>query len=177
VRSGPPRLRARGLGGLNAEVSLRRPVRADSQQAIDWSWMEQAACRGDQPGAHNPAFFSESPTATSQALAICARCPVQAACREFAIRTGQEFGVWGGLDETELRRLTKEAHGGVPVRRVGHRVTRTDTNARANQTHCKHGHPFDEANTRIRTNGARQCRACARLAVLQHRERLGRRTS
>lgn len=36
------------------------------------------------------------------------------------------------------------------------------TGQRARQTHCKHGHPFDEANTRIRPNGTRQCRACAR---------------
>ena len=31
---------------------------------------------------------------------------------------------------------------------------------RARQTHCIHGHPFDEANTRIRKNGTRQCRRC-----------------
>jgi HNH endonuclease len=33
--------------------------------------------------------------------------------------------------------------------------------AAAAKTHCKHGHPFDEANTYIRPgNGARQCRQC-----------------
>jgi hypothetical protein len=31
------------------------------------------------------------------------------------------------------------------------------------QTHCLRGHPFDEANTIIRSNGTRRCRACARL--------------
>ncbi len=30
------------------------------------------------------------------------------------------------------------------------------------QTHCKNGHPFDEANTHYRPNGRRQCRACFR---------------
>lgn len=30
-------------------------------------------------------------------------------------------------------------------------------------TECKHGHPFDQANTRIRKNGKRACRACGRL--------------
>lgn len=29
-------------------------------------------------------------------------------------------------------------------------------------THCIHGHPFDEENTRITTRGYRECRACAR---------------
>ncbi|MET8399599.1 HNH endonuclease signature motif containing protein [Streptomyces sp900116325] len=31
---------------------------------------------------------------------------------------------------------------------------------RAARTHCIAGHKFDTANTRIRTNGTRQCRAC-----------------
>ncbi len=33
---------------------------------------------------------------------------------------------------------------------------------RARQTHCKHGHPFDQENTRIRPNGTRKCRECER---------------
>jgi len=32
----------------------------------------------------------------------------------------------------------------------------------AAKTHCRHGHPFDEANTQLRPNGSRWCRACAR---------------
>lgn len=28
--------------------------------------------------------------------------------------------------------------------------------------HCKNGHPFDEANTRVTEKGYRQCRACGR---------------
>ena len=30
------------------------------------------------------------------------------------------------------------------------------------KTHCKFGHPFDEANTGINANGSRYCRACLR---------------
>lgn len=30
------------------------------------------------------------------------------------------------------------------------------------KTHCPQGHPYDEANTGIRPNGHRYCRACAR---------------
>lgn len=32
----------------------------------------------------------------------------------------------------------------------------------AAKTHCKHGHPFDAANTLIRSNGHRACRTCKR---------------
>ncbi len=31
---------------------------------------------------------------------------------------------------------------------------------KSRQTHCVHGHVFDEANTHIRSNGTRQCREC-----------------
>lgn len=34
--------------------------------------------------------------------------------------------------------------------------------ANAAKTHCVNGHPFDEANTYIRPDGARSCRTCCR---------------
>lgn len=34
------------------------------------------------------------------------------------------------------------------------------TAANARKTHCKHGHPFDEANTYLRPGGGRTCRTC-----------------
>jgi hypothetical protein len=34
--------------------------------------------------------------------------------------------------------------------------------ANANKTHCPKGHPYNEQNTRIATNGSRQCRVCDR---------------
>lgn len=42
----------------------------------------------------------------------------------------------------------------------------------AAQTHCIHGHPFDEANTRITPAGARACRACHRGWERERRRRL-----
>lgn len=32
----------------------------------------------------------------------------------------------------------------------------------AARTHCANGHPFDEINTYVRSDGARRCRTCAR---------------
>jgi hypothetical protein len=32
----------------------------------------------------------------------------------------------------------------------------------ARKTHCKHGHPFDAENTRVRKDGGRECLACER---------------
>jgi len=37
-----------------------------------------------------------------------------------------------------------------------------NSNWESSKTHCKRGHPYDEANTRINRNGSRSCRACGR---------------
>jgi hypothetical protein len=42
------------------------------------------------------------------------------------------------------------------------------------KTHCKHGHAFDEANTRIKDRGwkvERVCRACERRRYQEMRQR------
>jgi len=44
-------------------------------------------------------------------------------------------------------------------------TVRTHRNSR--KTECIHGHPFDEANTHIRKNGRRECRACNRTRALK----------
>ena len=38
---------------------------------------------------------------------ICAVCPVNPECLEFALATNQEAGVWGGTTEEERRKLRK----------------------------------------------------------------------
>lgn len=42
------------------------------------------------------------------------------------------------------------------------------------KTHCPQGHPYDEANTQIRTNGRhRQCRTCRRESCRRQRAKRG----
>lgn len=69
-------------------------------------WVEDAACRdlGDDLGVN---FFpdldeEEDP---GPALAVCARCPVATQCLDFALSTGQEWGIWGGTTEYERGRV------------------------------------------------------------------------
>lgn len=44
----------------------------------------------------------------AEARAICERCPLRWPCGEWAIATGQEFGMWGGLTPEEIKRLRVE---------------------------------------------------------------------
>lgn len=75
-----------------------------------WNWRDWAACRG----ADLEIFFPVGSTGPAlqeieQAKVICARCPVVDDCLDFATRTGQDFGVWGGLtaDERRARRRVR----------------------------------------------------------------------
>jgi WhiB family redox-sensing transcriptional regulator len=42
-----------------------------------------------------------------QAKAVCGRCKVVETCLDWAMESGQVFGVWGGLSEDERRALKR----------------------------------------------------------------------
>jgi hypothetical protein len=46
-------------------------------------------------------------------------------------------------------------------------LNRDDYNKR--KTHCRNGHPFDDENTLIKSNGERSCRTCTRLRMRRKR--------
>lgn len=54
---------------------------------------------------HPDVMFPQSPEEVPRAQAVCAPCRFKDECATWAIRTGQAFGVWGGLAPAELRRL------------------------------------------------------------------------
>jgi len=67
-------------------------------ERAETDWMIKAACAGFDRDIFFPEYtFLTDPAA----LAACARCEVRADCLEWAQRTNQEFGIWGGLDEEQ----------------------------------------------------------------------------
>jgi WhiB family redox-sensing transcriptional regulator len=68
---------------------------------IDQSWREFAACR--TMGVE--IFYPPAEQDGREAKAVCLGCPVREMCLEFAIATGERFGVWGGLTPQERRWL------------------------------------------------------------------------
>jgi WhiB family redox-sensing transcriptional regulator len=70
---------------------------------MDDNWADNAACRGLDPTIFYPPTDEEA----DDAKAICAECPVQAPCLEFAIDQRERNGVWGGATERERMRIIR----------------------------------------------------------------------
>lgn len=63
-------------------------------------WVEDAACAG-----HDPELWFPKSTASPRTVAICHGCPVRHACLDYALRTRQRHGIWGGLTINQRRRI------------------------------------------------------------------------
>ena len=77
---------------LPGEISLDDPI---------LSWQADALCAQTDPEA----FFPEKGQSTKQAQKICTICKVQENCLAYALRNDEQFGIWGGLSERELRQM------------------------------------------------------------------------
>jgi WhiB family redox-sensing transcriptional regulator len=75
----------------------------DADDDGELAWQEQALCAQTDPEA----FFPEKGGSTREAKRICVGCNVKAECLEYALRSDERFGIWGGLSERERRRLKR----------------------------------------------------------------------
>ncbi|GAA3424979.1 WhiB family transcriptional regulator [Streptosporangium sandarakinum] len=71
-------------------------------------WRHRAACRDVDPelffpiGNTGPALMQ-----IEEAKQVCNTCSVSEACLKWALSSGQDAGVWGGLSEDERRALKR----------------------------------------------------------------------
>ena len=67
-------------------------------------WRHTASCRDEDPELFFP-IGNEGPAEDQirEALQICAKCPVAAECLEWALGSGQDDGIWGGMTAGERR--------------------------------------------------------------------------
>lgn len=105
---------------------------------------------GDRTPAGNPKFiyahifaFGQS---VPQGMEVSHLCEIEACCRK-----------------PHLQMMTHRENV-----RYGHGVMAR----KAAQTHCIHGHPFDDANTMIDPNSTRHCRQCGRERSAKQREQI-----
>jgi len=73
-------------------------------------WQDGARCAEVDPEL----FFPGQGGTAQPAKRVCAACEVRSQCLEYAIESGQQDGVWGGLSERQLRalRLQRERDAG-----------------------------------------------------------------
>lgn len=71
-------------------------------------WRQRAICREEDPelffpvGTSGPALLQ-----IAEAKTVCRRCPVVSECLTWALASGEDFGVWGGMSEDERRALKR----------------------------------------------------------------------
>lgn len=69
-------------------------------------WWERARCRDEDPELFFPVGTSGPAVVQAElARAVCRRCPVIDECLQWALSTGQDAGVWGGLTADERRAM------------------------------------------------------------------------
>jgi WhiB family redox-sensing transcriptional regulator len=76
------------------------------------AWRTKAACLDEDPEL----FFPNGNTGRAleqieQAKAVCLTCSVSDQCLQWALKTKQDAGVWGGTSEDERRSLKRRKAG------------------------------------------------------------------
>lgn len=73
-------------------------------------WRDRAACRGEDPELFFPIGTGHAALSqVERARGVCQRCLVIEECLRFALSTGQDAGIWGGLTAEERRALRRRS--------------------------------------------------------------------
>jgi WhiB family transcriptional regulator, redox-sensing transcriptional regulator len=118
------------------------------------AWMDHAACRG----ANVSHWYPDTGDHATDAYTVCAGCPVKTECLDHAIDTGEQYGIWGGLNWKQRRRLPRKqrtvtpiAHGtiaGYSKHRRRHESACDACRAAAAVVHGQHTRPSRARNPR-----------------------------
>jgi WhiB family redox-sensing transcriptional regulator len=88
-----------------APAPARRTI---DKEPARMDWRHRSACLDEDPelffpiGNTGPAILQ-----IEEAKQVCRRCDVQEQCLAWALESGQDHGVWGGMSEDERRALKR----------------------------------------------------------------------
>lgn len=116
----------------------------------DELWHEGALCSQVDPELFFPSTGRHGINTAAEAKRVCGspklpNCPVREQCLEYALRTSQEFGIWGGMALKERKEEKRRRRSGQPY-------------VRTPRTHCDKGHEL----ARFGRNRDGRCSECSR---------------
>lgn len=79
------------------------------------NWKERGTCRQTDPELW---FADSNRRVKARAATICSSCPVRRQCLAWALAFDEEYGIWGGLDASQLRSLRRRLTYGESLRSV-----------------------------------------------------------
>jgi WhiB family redox-sensing transcriptional regulator len=156
-------------------------------------WRHRAKCKNEDPELFFPVGSGPAALAqTADAVAVCRRCPVASDCLAWALATGQDDGIWGGMTEDGRRLLrrpdaARRARETAPERhgRAGSRLAGGGTRGRENCDVCGNRHPLRLDGAMVKHNrtlpagaghvpceGSGQVPAAEEARAAQHRARV-----
>jgi WhiB family redox-sensing transcriptional regulator len=95
-----------------ADTPENRILTAVCPEPESSDWRARSGCRGINTDMFFPVGTShEAQAQTRYAKKVCGRCPVLTKCRTWALDTGQEGGIFGGMTERERRRALRARTG------------------------------------------------------------------
>jgi len=82
------------------------------------NWRAESACLNTDPDVFFPvAVGTAAGKLVTRALRICDGCPVKQQCLDYAMRSGEKDGIWGGTTPEERIRA-RRARNRRPARRA-----------------------------------------------------------
>ena len=116
VRTGASSCGPLSGGGIEASAMSTSTAAAGPTRDSRADWRDEAACRDADPELFFPDGDIRSARAqVKMAKLICRGCPVSATCLSWALASGQQAGIWGGMTEDERRRLHRRGRGFRPA--------------------------------------------------------------
>lgn len=77
-------------------------------------FFEKARCKNYSTDIFYPEKYNQRkfpPKIYKSAKNICAKCPIQLQCLEYALENGEIFGVWGGKSPPERKTMFIKLYG------------------------------------------------------------------
>ena len=99
----PPKVQTKRYPELKPEVPWVHPGSVG-----DENWETRGLCR---IGGYDPDLWFPDPTdfvVRDLAQRVCYRCPVIMECRTTALARGEKHGLWGGLTETQRKKMRQK---------------------------------------------------------------------